>query len=248
MPIPPLEVLLFVPLIVITAYVIFGIAGFGSTIIAVPLLAHFMPLKFVIPMIVLLDCVGAIGMGLRLRADVYKRELLPLLPFLIIGMLAGAYLLLKLPGGILLAGLGVFILAYGVLYATGKQDRLRLGRWAVVPVGLFAGTTSSMFGVGGPIYVMYLTARGATPEQIRATIPVVFIFTTIARIVIFAAAGLFTAGILYAALALLPIMVLGMWIGHHLHLSMSARKLMRIVGGLLVLSGGSLLVRALTMT
>jgi len=43
-------------------------------------------------------------------------------------------------------------------------------------------------------------------------------------------------------------MVLGMWIGHHLHLNMSARKLMRIVGGLLVLSGGSLLVRALTMT
>ena len=246
MPIPPLEVLLFATVVVITAYVIFGISGFGSTVIAVPLLAHFMPLKFVIPMIVLLDCVGAIGMGVRLRADVYKRELIPLFPFLMLGMLAGAYLLLKLPGEILLAGLGVFVLAYGVLYMSGKQAALTVGRWAAAPVGLFAGTTSSMFGVGGPIYVMYLTARGATPDNIRATMPVIFIFTTIARIAIFAAAGLFSAGVLYSALALLPIMALGMWIGHHLHLNMSRDQLTRIIGALLVLSGGSLLVRALT--
>ena len=247
MPIPPLEVLLIAPLVVIGAYVIFGISGFGSTVIAVPLLAHFMPLKFVIPMIVLLDCVGAIGMGTRLRADVFKRELVPLLPFLAVGLLTGAYLLLRLPGEILLAGLGVFVLAFGVLYATGKQAAFRVGRWAVAPVGIFAGTTSSMFGVGGPIYVMYLSARGATPEQIRATMPVIFIFTTIARIAIFGAAGLLTAPVLYSALALLPIMVLGMWIGHHLHLSMSREQLVRLIGALLVLSGASLLVRALTM-
>lgn len=246
MPIPPLEVLLIAPLVVITAYVIFGISGFGSTVIAVPLLAHLMPLTFVIPMVVLLDCVGAIGMGARLRADVYKRELIPLLPFLLIGMFVGAYLLLKLPGGILLAGLGIFVLAYGVLYVTGKQAGLKVGRWAALPVGIFAGTTSSMFGVGGPIYVMYLTARGATPEHIRATLPVIFIFTTIVRIAIFAAAGLFTEAVLYSALALLPIMLTGMWIGHHMHLSMSREQLQRIIGGLLVLSGASLLVRAFT--
>ena len=245
MSIPPLEVLVFATLIVITAYVIFGISGFGSTVIAVPLLAHFMPLKFVIPMIVALDCIGAVSMGVRLRADVFKRELTPLLPFLMVGMLVGAYLLLKLPGEILLGGLGVFVAAYGVLYISGKQGGLRVGRWAVVPVGLFAGTTSSMFGVGGPIYVMYLTARGATPQHIRATLPVIFIFTTIARIVIFAASGLYTLGVVYAAAALLPIMLLGMWLGHHLHLNLSRDQLARIIGVLLVVSGCSLLVRAL---
>jgi uncharacterized membrane protein YfcA len=43
-------------------------------------------------------------------------------------------------------------------------------------------------------------------------------------------------------------MVLGMWIGHHLHLNMSREQLVRIIGGLLVLSGGSLIVRALAAT
>jgi hypothetical protein len=244
MPLPPLEVLIFAPLIVITAYVIFGISGFGSTVIAVPLLAHFLPLKFVIPMVVALDCIGAIGMGVRLRADVFKEELTPLLPFLMLGMLAGAYLLLKLPGEILLGTLGVFVAVYGVLYISGKLGGLRVGRWAVVPAGLFAGTTSSMFGVGGPIYVMYLNARGATPEHIRATLPVIFIFTTIARIGIFAVSGLYTLAVLYMAAALLPIMLLGMWIGHHLHLNLSREQLARIIGVLLVVSGISLIVRA----
>ena len=45
---PSVAVLVFSPLIIVTAYIIFGISGFGSTLIAVPLLAHLFPLKFVI--------------------------------------------------------------------------------------------------------------------------------------------------------------------------------------------------------
>ncbi|MDB5866838.1 MAG: permease [Betaproteobacteria bacterium] len=243
---PPIEVLVFAPLIVLTAYVIFGISGFGSTLIAVPLLVQLYPIKFVIPMIVTLDCIGAISMGLRLRADVNKTELVPLLPFLAIGLLIGAFLLLKLPAELLLGALGVIVVGYGLLYASGRQPRFRVGRWAAPPVGIFAGTTSSMFGVGGPIYVMYLAARGSSPEQIRATVPVIFIFTTIARIAIFSVAGLFTLEVLYTAAALLPVMALGMWLGHHLNLSMSREQLVRIIGTLLVASGAALMIRAAT--
>jgi uncharacterized membrane protein YfcA len=241
---PPIEVLIFAPLVVVTAYIIFAISGFGSTLIAVPLLAHLFPLKFVIPMIVLLDCIGAISMGLRLRANVRKSELAPLLPFLVVGLIGGALLLVRLPGEVLLGALGACVLVYGGLYVTGKQPVFRVSRWAAPPVGVFAGITSAAFGIGGPIYVMYLTARGATPDQVRATVPVIFIFTTIGRIMIFTAAGLFTKEILYTAAALLPIMGLGMWIGHQLHLNMSREQLVRLIGTLLVMSGGSLLVKA----
>ena len=242
---PPLEVFIFAPLIVVVAYVIFGISGFGSTLVAVPLLAHLFPLKFVIPTMVVLDCLGSIGMGVKLRADVNRRELLPLLPFMVIGMLTGAFLLLRLPAETLLGALGVFVLIYGSMYVTGRQPAFRIGRWAAVPIGVFAGTTSSMFGVGGPIYVMYLTARGSAPQAVRATVPVIFIFTTIARIAIFTVAGLFTLEVLYTAAALLPVMLFGMWLGHHLHLNMTREQIVRVMGVLLVGSGGSLLVRAL---
>ena len=87
------QILMLAPLIVYGAYVVFGISGFGSTLIAVPLLAHLMPLKFVVPFFVILDCVGAANLGLRLRGSVMKRELIGLMPFMALGILGGVWLL-----------------------------------------------------------------------------------------------------------------------------------------------------------
>ncbi len=244
---PSTEILVVAPLIVLLAYVTFGMAGFGSTLVSIPLLAHLLPLPSVLPMVAILDCVGALSMGLRLRADVNKREFYPLLPFLVVGMVAGVYLLLRLPGGVLIASLGVFALFYGTMYALNRGAALRVARWATGPIGLTAGTCSALFGVGGPIYVMYLAGRGSTPEQIRATVPVIFIFTTIGRITLYTAAGLYSWQILGYAAALLPMMFLGLYLGHRLHLNLSRDALIRVIGGLLMVSGVSLLLRALSL-
>lgn len=242
---PSLEILIAVPLIVLLAYLIFGISGFGSTLIAVPLLAHLMPLKFAIPMVVVLDCVSAISMGLKLRADVAKSEFIPMLPFLIVGLLTGAFVLLNVPAHWLMLVLGVFVLLFGTHFLVNRTSPVRLPKWTVAPIGLLAGTTSSAFGVGGPIYVFYFAARGATPEQIRATVPAVFSFTSVARIAIFAGVGLFNPKVLASAAALLPVMALGLWCGHRLHGRLTREQAIRIIGGLLLLSGVSLVLRAL---
>ncbi len=242
---PSLEVLIFAPLIIWIAYLIFGISGFGSTLIAVPLLAHVMPLKFAIPMVVVLDCVSAFSMGLKLRADVWKAEFMPMLPFLLIGLLMGAFVLLKVPTQWLLLGLGIFVLMFGTNFLRNRKSTRRLPRWTVAPISLFAGTTSSALGVGGPLYVFYFAGRGATPEQIRATVPAVFMFTSVARIAIFAGIGLFNTDVLLAVAALLPVMGLGLWCGHRLHGSLTRDQAIQIIGALLLLSGVSLLVRAL---
>jgi uncharacterized protein len=242
---PSTETLIFAPLIIIIAYMIFGMSGFGSTLIAVPLLAHLFDLKFALPTVVLLDCISATSMGVKLRADVNRRDLLPLLPFLVIGLSLGVFLLVHLPSTALLVLLGFFASLYGIMYMRGGPPRVRLPRWSAAPVGVFAGATSASIGVGGPIYVMYLAARGSTPEQIRATTPVIFIFTTITRIALFAVAGIITRNVLITAALLLPLSLLSLWWGHRLQLNLSRMTTVRIIGGLLALSGASLLVRAL---
>lgn len=242
---PSTEILVFAPLIVILAYTIFGLSGFGSTLIAAPLLAIlFRDLKFVIPTVVLMDCVTAMTMGLKLRADINKREFVPLLPFLVFGLSFGVFVLVKLPTTVLLGVLGVFALGYGLTYMRGGPPRMTLPRWAAAPVGLFAGTTSASIGVGGPIYVMYLASRGATPEEIRATTPAIFSFTTVARIILFAVAGLLTRQVLITAALLLPIALASLHLGHRLHLNISRDMTVRVIGGLLAMSGASLLMRA----
>lgn len=239
------HILILAPLIVFGAYVVFGISGFGSTLIAVPLLAHLFPLKFVVPFFVILDCVGAFGMGFRLRADVMRRELSLLLPFMALGILAGVYLLVQLHPELLLGGLGVFVVFFGAAYVIKHGKGFPLPHWSGAPIGAFGGATSAVFGIGGPIYVFFLTGRGASPTQIRATMPMIFMFTTVARIALFIAAGLYAPATLVAAAALLPVMALGIWTGHHLHLNLSRETVIRVIGGLLVLSGISLIVRAM---
>lgn len=238
------QILIFAPLIVFAAYVVFGISGFGSTLIAVPLLAHLFPLKFVVPFFVILDCVGAFNMGLRLRADVMRSELKLLIPFMAAGILAGVWLLVRLRPELLLGGLGVFVLLFGASYVMRSGKGFPLPRWAAAPIGAFGGATSAVFGIGGPIYVFYLAGRGGGPTEIRATMPVIFMFTTLARIALFIAAGLYSPAALVAAAALLPVMALGMWTGHHLHLNLSRETVIRVMGALLVVSGISLIVRA----
>ena len=239
------QILMLAPLIVYGAYVVFGISGFGSTLIAVPLLAHLMPLKFVVPFFVILDCVGATNLGLRLRGNLMKRELIGLMPFMALGIAGGVWLLVRLRPELLLGSLGGFVLLFGIGYVLRSGRGLPLPRWSAAPIGTFGGATSAVFGIGGPIYLFYLAGRGGDPAQIRATMPVVFVFTTLTRILLFITAGLYSPAALAAAAALLPFMALGVWTGHRLHLNLERATVIRVIGGLLVLSGCSLLVRAL---
>lgn len=242
---PSLAILALAPCAVLGAYVIFAISGFGSTLIAVPLLAHLFPLKFVVPVVVLLDATAAYAQGFRLRGELNKRDVLPLLPFLVAGMLAGVSILVSVPGRFLLPALGIFVAVFGAYYALKRESAFRFGRWMAAPFGLLGGTSSSVFGVGGPFYVMYLVGRGSTPAQIRSTMPVIFMFTTVSRIVLFAMAGLMTKDVLVTAALLLPIMVIGLWCGNRLHLNISRDHAVRVIGSLLTLSGLSLVLRSL---
>jgi hypothetical protein len=240
------EILVFAPVIVVAAYVNFGITGFGSTLIAVPLLAHLFPLKFVIPMVVLLAFSAAFKTGAQFRADISKRELAWLLPFMVTGMASGVFLLIKLPESIVLLALGISVCAYGLYAARGRETARVLSRAWSLPVGLVGGVFSALSGAGGPLYVMYLTARGLDKSQLRSTISAIFVLTTATRIVLFALSGLYAQdGVLLTAAALFPVMLVGLYFGNRLHIDLPRMHVLRFVGGPLVVSGASLLIRAL---
>ena len=242
---PSVLVMALAPVAVLLAYVIFAVSGFGSTLIAIPLLAHLFPLKFAVPVVVVLDAVASFSQGFRLRHGLNRHDVLPMLPFLVAGMLIGVSILVSVPGDILLPILGVLVAAYGLYYAIRRESAFRFGRWMAAPFGLLGGTTSSVFGVGGPFYVMYLAGRGSTPEQIRATMPFIFMFTTVGRILLFSIAGLMNRDVLITAALLIPVMFAGLWCGNRLHLNISREHAVRVIGTLLTLSGVSLLLRSI---
>src|SRR5256884_9826657 len=96
MAIPP-ETLIVVALVIFVGYTIFGATGFGASPITIPVLAHVLPLPFVLSLAALLDLASGVALGLHTRRQAATRELLTLLPFTLAGLTLGVTLLLRLP-------------------------------------------------------------------------------------------------------------------------------------------------------
>jgi len=75
--------------VVAGAYVIFGISAFGAALFTVPVLTHFLPLDFVLPMCALIDMTAAFTLGVRFTRDADWSELKWMVPLSFAGAVAG---------------------------------------------------------------------------------------------------------------------------------------------------------------
>jgi uncharacterized membrane protein YfcA len=246
MPIPfDLQMFLIAAAVVAGAYVIFGISAFGAALFTVPVLSHFLPLDFVLPMCVLLDVSAALALGVRFSREADWSELKWMVPLSLAGAVAGVTLLVALPRQATIAGIGAFLVAYGI-YALRQKDAVRMVSRVWAPVaGFTGGAFGTLFGIGAPPYAIYLTHRMPDKLAFRATLSNMVIFSVSIRALVFTAGGLMLADRLVGFAMLLPFALAGLWLGNRIHGRISRASLLRVVAGLLLLIGLSLLARAL---
>ena len=225
------------------AYFVRGVAGFGSGLIAIPLLVLILPLPLVVPLVVFLDYVASASHGLKDRAQIQWRQIWPLLPFSAIGVVSGLYLFKTVDPVMLAHALGVFVLLYALYSLLVKDgDGSASTLWAV-PAGSLGGLVGTLFGTGGPFYVVYLKHRGLPKTQFRATFATIFLMDGAGRLTGYMASGYFDRDWLILAAMALPTMALGLYMGGHIHTNISQRSFQVAVSLLLVVSGISLLLR-----
>lgn len=242
----PAYALVAAPCIVLVGYTVFGATGFGSSIISVPGLAHFFPLTFTVPLVTTTDAFAATSTALRLRRLVAWREFARLLPAMLIGIAVGATLLLHLPRDPALLSLGVFATTYGTYILSGARRLARAPKWLAWPVGVVGGVFSALFGTGGPIYMVFLSARIDDKSALRATSAIVVAVSVWIRVALFIATGLLLdPALLTMVVMLLPVMVLGLWLGNRLHHALSGRGVLRLIAALLIVNGIALVIRAI---
>jgi hypothetical protein len=230
---------------VTVGYLIFAITGFGAALLTVPVMSHFLPLPFVLPLAVMLDVGAALVVGVKFRRDSDWRELGWMVPTCLAGAVLGVTLLVNLPREAAIAGLGLLLVAYGVIsLREGGPFRGVSGAWAPVS-GLAGGTMGTLFGIGAPPYAMYLTRRIEGKTSMRATLSTMVLFSTGIRLIVFTIAGLILADRIFAFVLLYPFALAGLWAGNRLHLRMSREKVLAAISILLIATGGSLLVRVL---
>src|SRR3954467_9995372 len=159
MPDLPLVTVVTAALAVTLAYTVFGLTGFGAAIVGVPLLAHFVPIRFAVPMMLVFDLCAGLLLGLKNRRDVDGRELLRLAPFVAIGMVLGVTALVRAPERWLLGVLGAFVFLYACWSLLNRSAPRPIAAGWAAPAGAAGGIFTALYGSGGPIYTVYLARR-----------------------------------------------------------------------------------------
>lgn len=224
----------------------FGLTGFGSALITIPLASHFVPLPFALALFALADLVSAFGVGLENPRSAVREEWTRLVPMILAGTAVGVTALVNLPRAVGMLLLGVFVLSFA-LYSLVRRPGARVisAHWVWL-AGFAGGITSTLFGAGGPPYVIYLSQRGLTKEQFRATLGFATMTSISLRVLAFFVTGLLLdLRVWIAAAVAVPAAFGGIAVSRRVFRRISRDMLLRAVTVMLLASGASLIVRAL---
>jgi uncharacterized membrane protein YfcA len=204
-------------------------------------------LEFALALFVLADLAAALSVGLENPRNAVRGEWTRLVPMIVVGTALGVTLLVNLPRAAGMLLLGLFVFSFGLMnFLRRGRARIVSTRWAWV-AGFAGGITSTVFGAGGPPYAIYLSQRGLTKEQFRATLGLATLTSISLRLIAFLLTGLLlNLQVWLNALAVVPACLLGIWVARRIFRRISREQLMRVVSLLLIASGVSLVWRALS--
>jgi hypothetical protein len=225
---------------------VFGITGFGAALVTIPLATHLVPLPTALAIFVLVDLACALSVGFENPRNAVRAEWTRLVPMIAVGTAVGVTLLVNLPRQAATLALGLFVCGYALyaLRGTASEKAPVSPRWAWL-AGFAGGITSTVFGAGGPPYVIYLTRRALTQPQLRATLGFATLTSISLRAVAFVLTGLLLdARIWLTALAAVPA-VIGISLARRIYFRVPRPLLLRLIYLVLLASGVSLLLRNL---
>jgi len=214
--------------------------------VTIPLSTHLVSLKFALALFAVVDLACALAVGLENPKNAVRAEWKRLAPMIIVGTALGVTLLVNLPRAAGMLLLGIFILAYAsysLLYRASSKIIPSFWGWLA---GLTGGITSTLFGAGGPPYAIYLSQRGLTKEQFRATMGFAAMTSISLRVLAFLLTGLLLDLQVWLAIAAaLPAALAGIYVARKIFKRVNRETLLRAVALLLLVSGFSLILRSL---
>jgi uncharacterized protein len=243
-----------VALVLFLAGVVSGLSGFAFSAVAACILWLLPPLQAV-PLIMLLSVcnqllsVGALRREIVLHSTPEREGALAYIAGGLVGVPIGLGLLQALPMRLFGGGLGVFLIAYSLLVLL-KPDhlRIRLSGWKpAMAVGTAGGIVGGFSAFPGSIPVVYLGLRGLSKTETRnITQPYILVLQLISlSILALTRPSIFNMQFWLLWALTLPAVLLGTSTGLTLYRRFSEVNFRRAVLMLLMVSGVSLLAKAL---
>jgi uncharacterized membrane protein YfcA len=221
--------------VVLLASVVTTVAGFGFSLVAVPLMTAVVGPHEAVAVASLLGVLSTTVLFVRLRRHVAWPVATRQLVAAAVGMPLGLQVLLAVSETTLRIAIAVAV-SLGALALAGGFRLHNWGAAADVGAGFLSGLLNTSVGTSGPPLVLVNQARGLDPDAFRATLSAVFSGSAVMTNALFAASGRYTGPVLAGAAVCLPVLVVGWFVGLRLHGHVDARRMRVLV---LVLLFGS---------
>ena len=234
-------------LVVFLSNIVQCVTGFAGTVLAMPFSAMLVGLGTARPVLNVMGLAASVGVVLKNRRSVEKKELLKMLAVALPGMLLGAYLKTLIPDGRLLFRiLGAVVIVFAVMnfaaFLTKKNlaGKSRALGWAFLAAG---GVVHGMFVCGGPLIVSYASVKLKRPAAFRATLSAVWIVLNAILMAADVSAGAFTAQTWLLTGLCLAVLAGAVWLGNRIAAKMSRNAFLVATYVLMLISGISLFLK-----
>ncbi len=220
--------------------------GFGSALIAMPLLVLVLDIKTAVAVCTLCGIIINIRMAVTLRANVDPKKIMPLIIGSVPGAIFGTIVLKEVNADFITLFLGCLISGYALYSLFVKPIILKINpKWGLVP-GFLTGAIIAAVSAGGPPTIVYSSLMGWKKEDFRATLAVFFATATVFAAIGHFLSGLTTLYVLQLFMASLIPVQFGVYIGHILSGKVSEDLYKRMVMILLVFMGIVLIFQSTT--
>jgi uncharacterized membrane protein YfcA len=221
-----------------------GLAGFGFSIISVPMLLIFYDPSTVIA----LNKILTIGTTWVVLLDTWRYvswvHLKRLVPFSIIGLVGGIVVLKMLDPQMIKLIVGVTVILFALLLLSGLIRHVEERRWMAPVTGLVSGLSSTSTGMSGPPLVLFFTVIGLSVQAFRGTSVCYFLIIDLVGFPALVSQGLISRTDLVLSLFLAPAAIAGRWAGSWFVPYVTPTSFRRVVLCLLLATGGFAIANA----
>ncbi len=238
-------VVLLLLAVVFLATLIRSAFGFGEALVAVPLLALFLPVKVAVPLAVLLSITVAAVILVQDWRKVHVGSAWRLVLPTLAGIPLGLWLLRNASEPVVKGILAVVILGFSLYSLMGRMHfELRSDRsaWAF---GFIAGILGGAYGMNGPPLVIFGSLRRWSPEHFRATLQGYFLPASAIIMAGYWLDGLWVPAVTRYFFLSLPVALAAIFLGRWINRRMKAHTFIRYIHIGLLGVGTMLLFQAL---
>lgn len=236
---------ILISLIFLLAGLIQGLSGFGSALLAMPLLALFIDVKTAVPLCVLHGLLISIYLSIQLKDYIDWKEVFPLAAGSMPGIYMGVTFLINVNSDIVKLLLGLLLVLYSAFTLYSHPVPVKMRRIWAYAAGFASGFIGSAFSTGGPPAIIYATLTGWSKNRMKATITGFFLIVAAITSAVYIASGLADIVVLKYFSVSAVFVLIGVYSGSRLYNKISRRGYIKIILIILVLLGLMMIISAL---